>query len=101
MSKLYKCGDCIYFPKCDSYGWEDDKSEICGDYKDKSRFVELPCNVGDKVYQFDQSGIIYESEIVRIIYDTTSIAFDERAIGKSIFLTDEGAKKARDERFTR
>ena len=29
-----------------------------------------------------------------IIYDTDGIAFDERAIGKSVFLTREQAEKA-------
>lgn len=93
MANLHKCGDCIYFPKCDSYGWQDDKSDICEDFKNKSRFVELPCNVGDKVYQHDAAGTIYESGITKIIYDTNGIAFDERAIGKSVFLTEEEAKK--------
>ena len=48
-----------------------------------------PCKVGDKVYQYDTAGDIYELEITKIIYDTKGIAFDERAIGKSIFLTKE------------
>lgn len=60
----------------------------------------LPCKVGDKVYQTD--GIrIYESTIREIeisstntVYCTENIAFDERAIGNSIFLTREEAEKA-------
>ena len=32
--------------------------------------------------------------IRNIIYDTDGIAFDERAIGKSVFLTREAAEKA-------
>ena len=53
--------------------------------------VELPCKVGDRVYQTD--GIrIYESTIKNIIYDTDGgIAFDDRAIGNSVFLTCEEA----------
>lgn len=87
MSKKYMCRECIYFPKCDSYGWQDGDSEICEDFKNKSLFVELPCNVGDKIYQIDTTGNIYESEITKIIYDTHGIAFDEKAIGKSVFLS--------------
>lgn len=53
----------------------------------------LPCNVGDKIYQTD--GVrIYESTIGEItlttkhtIFVTENVAFDERAIGKSIFLS--------------
>jgi len=60
----------------------------------------LPCKVGDKIYQTD--GIrTYESTIreieissTNIVYCTESIAFDERAIGDSIFLTREEAEKA-------
>ncbi len=50
-----------------------------------------PCKVGDTVYQTD--GVkIYPSTIKKVIYDTGFIAFDETAIGKSIFLTTEGLK---------
>ena len=52
-----------------------------------------PCKVGDKIYQLDTAGDIYESEITQIIYDTKGIAFDERAIGKTVFLTKEEAKE--------
>lgn len=52
----------------------------------------LPCKVGDKVYQRDNVGRIYEHEIKKIVYDTGLIAFDESAIGKTVFLTREEAK---------
>lgn len=61
-------------------------------------------NVGDTVYQTD--GIrIYELEILDIYliknkpyYATKSIDFDERAIGKGVFLSYEEAEKALKER---
>lgn len=76
------------------------------DYKDLKEIIEkqaalnqkleamaLPCKIGDTVYQTD--GIrIYESKIKRIMFDTDNIAFDERAIGSSIFLTREEAEAA-------
>ncbi len=59
--------------------------------------------IGDKVYEIGNSGtLIVEGIIKRIytvnnitIYDTGKggIAFDERAIGKSVFLTKEEAKR--------
>lgn len=60
----------------------------------------LPCKVGDKIYQTD--GIrTYESTIREIeisstntVYCTENVAFDDRAIGNSIFLTREEAEKA-------
>ena len=45
------CNDCIYYDVCDYDGdvavFPD---RICGFFKDRSRFVELPCNMGDTVY---------------------------------------------------
>lgn len=68
-------------------------TKYCPFFKDKSRIVELPCKVGDKVYQAD-SERVYESTVTKIIYDTNSIAFDERAIGETVFLTREEAEEA-------
>ena len=55
--------------------------------------VALPCKVGDTVYQIDAERV-YESEVKWIIFDCDDIAFDERAIGGSIFLTREEAEAA-------
>ena len=55
------------------------------------RLVVLPCKVGDTVYQIDAERV-YESEVKWIIFDCNDIAFDERAIGVSIFLTREEAE---------
>lgn len=57
------------------------------------RLVVLPCKVGDTVYQIDAERV-YESEVKWIIFDCDDIAFDERAIGESIFLTREEAEAA-------
>ena len=63
------------------------------------------CNVGDKVYQTDGVRIyeseiaeIYQDRIAKIIYDTDGIAFNERAIGKTVFLTKEEAEEKLKER---
>ena len=57
------------------------------------RLVVLPCKVGDTVYQIDAERV-YEREVKWIIFDCDDIAFDERAIGGSIFLTREEAEAA-------
>ena len=57
------------------------------------RLVVLPCKVGDTVYQIDAERV-YESKVKWIIFDCDDIAFDERAIGGSIFLTREEAEAA-------
>ena len=97
------CKDCLFYDFCNDYNEYPEyvqhceqttgKEFECSHFKDKSRFVELPCKVGETVYQVD-SERIYESTVKRIIYDTDGIAFDERAIGKSVFLTREEAEKA-------
>lgn len=56
-----------------------------------------PLMAGDKVYQTNRTpygGETHELTITKIIYDTNSIAFDESAIGESIFLTQEAAEKS-------
>ena len=100
------CKECIHYEICeeqDAILGEKTIDEIvgvenhCEHFKPKSRFVELPCEVGQTVYQCD--GVrIYESTIRQIVYDTNTIAFDERAIGKTVFLSREKAENALRER---
>ena len=50
--------------------------------------VELPCKVGDTVYEKGMyEGDVYEHGIRKIIFDAEKISFDCTAIGNSIFLT--------------
>lgn len=57
---MAKCKDCLHFEAC-KYMYEAAFSPqlfpfgtcdfgTCDQFKDRSRFVELPCNVGDTVY---------------------------------------------------
>ena len=62
--------------------------------------VELPCKVGDTVYQFDNGGEIYETFILsitiyqnKVYYETIGVDFDNTAIGESIFLTKAEAEQ--------
>lgn len=72
---------------------------------EQERKAQLPCKVGDTVFQIGGRGPceplrIYESAVKSLIFDTTAgFAFDERAIGKTVFLTRaeaEAALKARE-----
>ena len=76
-----------------------ERNMIFADYLIENGVIVPPCKIGDKIYQLDTAGNIYESEITKVIYDTKGIAFDETAIGKSIFLTKEEAEKAFKERL--
>lgn len=67
---------------------------------EKGTIIELPCKVGDTVYQFDNGGEVYELMILgitiyknKLYYETIGIDFDNTAIGHSIFLTREEAEK--------
>ena len=91
------CKDCFHYEACENLLLPFELDETCSKFTDKSEWVHLPCKVGDTVYQVD-SERIYESTVRNIIYDTDGIAFDERAIGKSVFLTREEAEKALAER---
>lgn len=56
--------------------------------------VELPCKIGDTVYQTDTNGTrIFKSTVKGIIFDTGGVAFDERAISENIFLTEKAVKE--------
>lgn len=92
----------------------------CEHFKDRSRFVELPCKVGDKVY-LDNLHIKY-ADVIGIYIDAFGGVFDLRIytniqlangfgykyfiskdytfedIGKRLFLTKESAEQAVKER---
>ena len=44
------CKDCVHYDICLG-AYEDYLYEICDSFKDKSKFIELPCSVGDIVYK--------------------------------------------------
>lgn len=104
------CKDCLHVEAC----LESDKDLICRDYKDSSRFVELPCKVGDTVYiiarisgkeEIIQDSV--ESFTISSFVDNTPIIlfdgietcdWDSSDFGKQVFLTKEQAEQALKER---
>ena len=119
---MASCKDCVHADMCkykdlpaplsDSYIRESECIEKrCGDFKDRSRFVELPCVPGDTVYYIANingkdkinSAIIDEVAIYKsgtIGYDcgVGEIGFSSKSIGKRVFLTKEEAEQALKER---
>ena len=130
---MASCKDCIHDKVCSEYfhafwGHTANKhSDLinaepkdCPYFKDRSRFVELPCKVGDKVY-LDNLHIKY-ADVIGIYIDAFGGVFDLRIytniqlangfgykyfiskdytfedIGKRIFLTKEAAEQALKER---
>lgn len=87
-----QCKDCVHYCLCEpnsmAYGSKIYKSkaeEKCKHFKDKSRFVELPCEIGREVYWIN-NGKLYKSKF--------SLADMCGAYGKTVFLTREEAEKA-------
>lgn len=76
----------------DILSWPSDKQlEFAAQYLLSNGVNLPPCKVGDTVYQAD--GVrVYESVVKKVIYDTDGIAFDETAIGTSVFTRREQAE---------
>lgn len=81
----------------------------CPLYKNKSRYIKFPCNVGDTVYFVPYGNHIFEFTVVRLATEPIeeigfSICcnggwvFDNRHIGETVFFTREEAEKALAER---
>lgn len=91
------CKNCIHNFVCHIRRHIDDWEGDCPYFKHKERFVKLP----DKVYdiRLSKTGMkVDEHEVKGIIYDCGHMAFDSRAIGKSVFLTKAEATQALKER---
>lgn len=123
------CKDCVHYEVCkfkdlpaplsDSYIRESECIEKrCGDFQDRSRFVELPCRVGDKVYfnnvhlryarviaiYIDASGGMFDLDITTNIATATGYEhfinkdYTFEDIGRRLFLTSEEAEQVLKER---
>lgn len=127
------CKDCIHYKVCCQkhlhvvtgmdfvYRYKYNHIErVCKDFKDRSRFVELPCKVGDTVY-FNNVHLRY-AKVIAIYIDASGGMFDLdistnietvagyehfinkdytfEDIGKRLFLTKESADQALKERET-
>ena len=107
------CKDCVHYEVCKYYietaldGLDYKLNMIadgCEDFKDRSRFVELPCKVGDTVYYFNSAGDIYSQKVsgfivnfVGILVDS-DVMFDSHLMGDRFFSTREEAEQALKER---
>lgn len=47
------CKDCVHSDVChivETSSWWELTDYRCNDFKDKSKFIELPCSIGETVY---------------------------------------------------
>lgn len=111
------CKDCIHYDVCEAVRGRSNRvgknslrvaEKHCpyNSFKDKSRFVELPCKVGDTAYYVvgngDNSRIIEEGlEGFSIIGDKLYVideCKDFYEVGVEVFLSKQEAEKALEER---
>ena len=103
------CKDCLHYDVCLLGARVNGATGTCQNYKDKSIVIELPCKVGDVVYQVTRNFIsefrvrfveiatcgnlfLHTDLISGIVY--TGEVFSESDIGKIVFLSREEAEKA-------
>lgn len=63
----------------------------------KASGTQLPCTIGDTVYQI-YGGMAYEAKIKGVIFITNYAGFDKDEIGRNVFLTREEAEQVLKER---
>jgi len=100
---MASCKNCVHVKVCQKTRIMNpafDYAPKCNDFKDRSRFVELPIKPGEKIYYFDTAGRIYESTVTQLVYGATGflidsdVMFNSNLIGERFFLTHEAAERA-------
>lgn len=100
------CKDCVHYEVCRSS--DNEPFDECNHFKSKSRFVELPCEVGQTVYfvgvltqQIVPSktmSILYNNGGFHILCENGLVVTATEQLGKTVFLSKEDAEKALKER---
>ena len=98
MSKCewIKCENCIHDQVCEMIG-TGTMMGTCSKYKDKSLFVELPCEIGSKIYLIvEKRARHWYANTFKFIRETklteASAYRMSRDFGKTVFLTKEEAE---------
>lgn len=105
------CKECLHYVACKAVAdtgkfaldtERPDQSERCPNFSDKSRFVELPCKIGDEVYLISSSRgkkVILPHEVEGVGYFgnqewliTTTEDWLGYWLGEEIFLTRKEAE---------
>lgn len=103
---MASCKECIHFDRCKGL-YKFDRlqkavSKGCSYFKDRSRFVELPCKVGDTVY-FIKGGRVMSDTVIRFVIDRYAVKLTKSngtdigyttQFGERIFLTRKEAEQA-------
>lgn len=103
------CNDCVHNEICQKFGGPfniNDADTSCTDFKDRARFVELPCKLGDFVY-FIKARRVMADIVSKFTIDRCgemlqrvngyNLGYTDQ-LGKKFFLTREAAEQALKER---
>lgn len=71
---MASCKDCINYDVCSTKGANCDRGNNCVMFKDRTRFVELPCKVGDTVYIINGFLEIEEFKIEYFVIESSNIS---------------------------
>lgn len=93
-NKMKTCEDCIHLEVC---CYVDMFLPACDSFKDKSKFIELPCAIGDTVYMINSKIDSYNGEEYYTINQAPFRVSILPLIGKVFFLTREEAEKRLEE----
>lgn len=103
---MNQCKDCIHYEACEDWAIEYGDNFFpfnnCQVFKPKSRYIELPCAVGDTVYRIYTRSWVGEDKVDDFcITDRGLFYYDDKSretscdkFGKTVFLTKEEAEKA-------
>ena len=92
------CKDCIHYDVCKDYKWVERQGKLSPSYncpyiKDKSRFIELPCKVGETVHYITFWKNEYNYHLItNVTYDILYQLFHEMETGYVVFMTDDKSK---------
>ena len=93
-NKMKTCKDCIHFEVC---CYVDVFLPACDSFKDKSKFIELPCAIGDTVYMINSKIDHHNGNEYYAIIQAPFRVSMLHLIGKFLFLTREEAEKKLEE----
>lgn len=101
------CKDCVHVEACENLMKHLSYTPVpCSLFKDRSRFVELPCKIGDFVY-FIKARRVMADIVSKFTIDKRGVMLQRvngynlgytDQLGEKIFLTCEEAEKALKER---
>jgi hypothetical protein len=98
------CVDCVHYDVCDYFVKirtetlsDANCSEGCLFFQDKSKFIELPCSIGDTVYMISTGHDDWSGHDFKMIIQASFRLDMLKSLNKRFFLTREEAEKKLEE----